>query len=297
MALPEQCANYDKINAALDGLGFPGINSSAMLWTRAYQPVAIPDAERVIPFIEEAFPTTFEMVKSAPKYSLQEYLGIAMLAGLQALHEGNYGIGAVYVLNHGGWEYIVTGRNKLRTSGNSSKHAEMDAIDAIESLRNGEQEYAGSVICRRRARDGEDRKLLVTSLDPCPMCRVRIQNHIIPIVLVGNPDPLAGSMIGDNVSQMPPLWPILMEKQGIQAALPNTTNPKDPLYVNPKYLPMIHAMFELNREAIDHEMGEIGFGGNTPAIIAEGIDVALQPIESAGQPYFHFGGFDNLLDK
>ncbi len=296
MATPEQHADFRKIDADLDRLGFSGINSQAMLWSPNISPVAIPAADRVIPFIEKAFPATFEMIKTSPAYSLQEYLGIAMLAGIQALHEGNYGIGAVYVLNHGGWEYIVTGRNKLRTSGDSSKHAEMDAIDAIESLRRGEDDYAGSVICRRKARDGEDRKFLVTSLDPCPMCRVRIQNHDIPIILVGNPD-ISGSMIGENALLMPPLWLMLLEKQGIRAYLPNTTNPNDSLYVNPKYLPMIMEMFDLNREEIDDEMGRMGFGSNTPAALARGLDLNIQQVVGSDEAFFKMGGFQELLNR
>lgn len=296
MATPEQHVDYDKIDTALAARGFPGVDSNALLWT-ATQHVPIPNAEKVIPFIEETFPIAYEMVREAPAYSLQEYLGLAMIAGLQALHEGNYGIGAVYVLNHDGWEYLVAGRNKLRTSGDSSTHAEMDAIDAVESLKRGENGYFENIICRRRARDGQDRKMLVTSLDPCPMCRVRIQNHLVPEVLVGNPDPIAGAMIGENREKMPPLWIFLLGEQKIQVSLPNTDNPDDPLYVDPKYLPLIQQMFEINREAIDAEMAQIGFGGNTPANIASGINRALEFKVDGGKPYFRFGAFGDLLDK
>ena len=260
--MSETLVRWDKIASNLKKKGFVDINPKNIL--PEINQDNILNAKKVIPFIEKALPQVVEMVNTAKEYSFQEYLGFAMVWGLKALSAGTYGIGAVYVVNHDGEEWVIAGRNGLRTDRDTSKHAEMDSIDAVESISRGEESYKDRVILKRKAKDNEDRTVLFTSLDPCPMCRVRIHNHNIPNVMVGNADPLAGAFIGENKEMMPPLWNMIMEAQGTKVMLANN-NPDDYAYVDPKYLPLIKKMFELNREDIDHELSEGGLTGGPKA--------------------------------
>lgn len=234
--------------------GYSGVNIQAILPPNPNFD-KIPNKTIIVPFIEDNLPKVVEMINTAKPYSFQEYLGYAMVWGMRALSQGTYGIGALYILNHEGQEWLIAGRNGLATDMDTSKHAEMDAIDAVESIARGEDTYKDRVILRRKARDDNDRKMIMTSLDPCPMCRVRIHNHNIPLVGVGNEDTFAGSMVGANADMMPPLWKIIMEAQGTQVTLAND-NPQNLAYIDPQYLPVVKQMFELNRDDIDRALKE-----------------------------------------
>ncbi len=278
MATERPRFDWNRFNSDMKERGYIGTNPQHIL--QEIDPKRIPKADVVVPFIKEALPQAAEMLQTAKPHSLQEYLGFAMLWGVEALSQGNYGIGAVYVLTHGGEEWIIAGRNGLVTDGDTSKHAEMDVIDAVESVARGERDYIDRVILRRKALDNESRKILVTSLDPCPMCRVRCHNHGVCRIMVGSADPPAGSFVGPNVEMMPPLWKIIMEAQGTQVDLAGIiTDPDDTHYINPKYLPLITQMFELNRAEIDKALKEGELNDVTAiATIAQGLR-SLFPIE------------------
>lgn len=246
--------NYKRINANIQQLGYPGVNAELIL-PPSLNFDKIPNKTIIVPFIEDNLPKVVEMINTAKPYSFQEYLGYAMVWGMRALSQGTYGIGALYILNHEGQEWLIAGRNGLATDMDTSKHAEMDAIDAVESIARGEDTYKDRVILRRKARDNDDRKMIMTSLDPCPMCRVRIHNHNIPLVGVGNEDTFAGSMVRANADMMPPLWKVIMEAQGTQVTLAND-DPKSLAYIDAQYLPIVKQMFELNRDAIDKALKE-----------------------------------------
>jgi len=252
MAAESPTFNWPKVFQQLNQRGY-AIDPHTIL--PETDPNRISNAVKVIPFIESALPEVVEMILTAKKYSFQEYLGYAVVWGLRALSQGNYGIGALYVFNYEGEEWLIAGRNGLVTDCDTSKHAEMDAIDAIESIARGEDTYKDRIVLRRKARDNENRKMLMTSLDPCPMCHVRILNHNIDLVGVGNEDKMSGSMVRENAEMMPPIWKIIRGIQGTIVTLAND-DPEDYSYVNPKYLPIVKQMFDLNREKIDQNLKE-----------------------------------------
>lgn len=262
--------SYGTIKANLVARGYGAIDPSKLI-PQPEKSHTIPNKEKVVPFIEENIPRVVEMIDKAKPYSFQEYLGYAMMWGMRTLSEGNYGIGALYIFNHQGEEWLIAGRNGLATDMDTSKHAEMDAIDAVESIARGEDSYKDRVILRRKAKDDESRKMIMTSLDPCPMCRVRIHNHNAPTVMVGLDDSIAGAFVGDNRNNMPPLWNIIMDVQGTRVSLASDDVNSDS-YVDPQYLPMIKQMFELNREDIDKALasGELS-NVSGPAMIAAGL--------------------------
>lgn len=262
--------NYRAIGENLSRMGYGAINPKALLpESKGFENIR--NKEAVVPFIENNLPRVVEMIDHAPKYSFQEYLGYAMMWGMKTLSEGNYGIGALYVFNHNGEEWLIAGRNGLVSDKDTSKHAEMDAIDAVESIARGEDIYKDRVILRRKAKDDQDRKMLMTSLDPCPMCRVRAHNHNIPRVMVGLDDQVAGAFVGENRKNMPPLWNIIMDIQGTKVSLANNDASSDS-FVESQYLPMIQQMFELNREDIDNALASGELSNITQyATIAQGL--------------------------
>ncbi|SRR6266566_145969 len=202
-------------------------------------------------YIAASTPKVAKMIETAPKYSFQEYLGLATKQALTALREGNYGIGAVYVFRQKGTEYVIGGRNGLISRADTHLHAEQDAIDAIESLARGETTYADRILSKREAPHEDTEKLLVTSLEPCPMCCARILTHKLDIVYIGSPDELGGAMLGGREMGLPPLWINLSREERLQVVTPNTDDPTSPAYVNQEHLGLPLEIFLSTREHID----------------------------------------------
>ena len=110
---------------------------------------------------------------------------------LDAVREGNYGVGAVIAAESGA--VLVRAHNQVfEPAFRSDGHAEMIAISLLE----GEHPdiAPGSLT-------------LYVSLEPCPMCLSRLKLAGIGKVRYLSPDP-AGGMVHRHES-MPPIWRLL----------------------------------------------------------------------------------------
>jgi cytosine deaminase len=107
---------------------------------------------------------------------------------LQAVATGNYGVGAILV--DGAGQVLVQGHNQIFSPHfRSDRHAEMVVLDDWEDA-------------RPNAARGP--LTLYTSVEPCPMCLVRLSTSAVHRVLFAAPD-LPGGMV-HRLTNLPPFW-------------------------------------------------------------------------------------------
>lgn len=218
--------------------------------------------------IAKSRPLAKELFVTSKPYSPQEYLSLAINEGLSALEDGNYGIGAVYVLRHEGTEYVLGGHNKLRSHKSSHPHAEEDVIDTMEAIERGEQDALSHVILVRPAPVPNTQRILVTSLEPCIGCVRRIATHKLDEVIIGAEDSKAGAMLGGR-EKLPGRWPEWMEK--VKKTVADFDNPESDNYIDPKYRDLIWKTFLINVAEIDREMETQGLAGGGLGVAAQAL--------------------------
>jgi cytosine deaminase len=132
-------------------------------------------------------------------YVLQEacrddpYALLVCALALQAVGEGNSGIGCVIVDAGGGG--VAYGHNRVfYPYFRSDLHGEMDTMDTFEDM---------------RLDDAPGDLTLMSSLEPCPMCMVRIVTAGIGTVLYMARDELWG--MTEDREKLPPIWKDLSE--------------------------------------------------------------------------------------
>ena len=127
----------------------------------------------------------------------------ALREACDAAVEGNYGIGAIIIDSQG--RTVARGHNRVFSPHfNSSKHAEMDVIDAYEQL----------CLTQDRSSEGD---ILITTLEPCPMCFCRIiTSHINTVYFASDDEP--GGMVHLK-HQLPQVWQDIATGQGLKAQL------------------------------------------------------------------------------
>ena len=125
---------------------------------------------------------------------------IAVSEAIEAAFEGNAAIGVLLIDPSG--EIIARDHNRMfRPRFRSDFHAEMVLLTAFEDA-NHDADLIGHT--------------LVSSLEPCEMCMIRIVNSGVTNVLYVSPDVGKGSMTGPN--SLAPHWARLAEHQHFAAA-------------------------------------------------------------------------------
>jgi cytosine deaminase len=127
-------------------------------------------------------------------------LGIIVIRqALISLKEGSGGIGACLVDERTG-KLVATGRNRqYRPYFRSDLHAEMDLLTRYEDWlrkKGGKASGADPRDC--------DGLVLVSSVEPCPMCLTRIINAGIKKMVYVSPDEMGGMV--SRMDQLPPFW-------------------------------------------------------------------------------------------
>jgi len=108
---------------------------------------------------------------------------------LEAVNAGNFGIGAILIDGCGG--AVALGRNEVfNPYFRSDRHAEMVVMDAFEDAHLEFKKLDGYV--------------LYTSLEPCPMCLVRLITSGVKKVLFGASDAAGG--MAHKLNDLPPFW-------------------------------------------------------------------------------------------
>ncbi len=156
------------------------------------------------------------------KQTAEEYFTMLLNKGIEARKEGNYGIAAALVLRSGDTEVIVFGKNTVFSEQNPHGHAEMNAVrNAVEAMRDDNKRdaliNADDMIVRESSKEGSE-TLLVTTLEPCPMCTVgSVISAKIDKVLIGIKDEYAGAMQEDRLASLAPLWASTARDQGLKS--------------------------------------------------------------------------------
>ncbi|HMB31555.1 MAG TPA: deaminase [Desulfohalobiaceae bacterium] len=132
-------------------------------------------------------------------YKDDPYGLMVVKAALKALKEGSGGIGACLV-NATSGEVVEYGRNRQYTDYfRSDLHAEMDLLNR----------YENRVKKRNKRKKGWNPRdcqelVLVTSVEPCPMCLTRIINAGIKTMLYVVEDKQGGMV--SRMEYLPPFW-------------------------------------------------------------------------------------------
>lgn len=134
-----------------------------------------------------------------PAFSDDRYGLLVVKAALQSLKEGSGGIGACLVDSTSG-RVVEYGRNRqFSPHFRSDLHGEMDLLNR----------YEDRVKKTTSPLDGQDPRacknlVLVTSVEPCPMCLTRIINSGIKTVLYVVADEEGG--MATRIDHLPPFW-------------------------------------------------------------------------------------------
>jgi tRNA(adenine34) deaminase len=167
----------------------------AALLLVAFQAWAGADADPSLAAIE----ARLLKLRPHPEYKDDGFGIIVIKQALVSLKEGSGGIGACLVDEKNG-TVVVTGRNRqYRPYFRSDLHAEMDLLTRYEDwLRKKGGKTSGG---DPRDCDG---LVLVSSVEPCPMCLTRIINAGIKKMIYVTPDE-SGGMVS-RMNQLPPFW-------------------------------------------------------------------------------------------
>jgi tRNA(adenine34) deaminase len=169
-----------------------------VLMLLGFHPAAAPAAESRPEELAE-IEARIEKLRPDPAFQDDRYGLIAVNEALTSLKEGSGGIGACLVHERTG-EVVCTGRNRqYRPYFRSDLHAEMDLLNRYEDwLRKmgGRTSGADPRNCAHL--------VLVSSVEPCPMCLTRIINSGIKKLVYVTPDERGGMV--SRMDRLPPFW-------------------------------------------------------------------------------------------
>ena len=124
-----------------------------------------------------------------PEYPDDSYAWFANILALKSVDSGNYGVGSVMV--NSGSEIVATGQNLVFSpTFRSDLHSEMVALNYFEAENPEITNLKGYTF--------------YTSLEPCPMCLIRLISSGINKIHYVASDPIGGMVNG--ISLLPPLW-------------------------------------------------------------------------------------------
>jgi tRNA(Arg) A34 adenosine deaminase TadA len=124
-----------------------------------------------------------------PEHPDDGYAWLACTLALEGVAGDNFGVGAILVGRDG--QVVAWGHNQVfHPHFRSDRHAEMVVLEGWEDGRR-EVPWPGGLT-------------LYTSLEPCPMCLVRLCNADVQSVLFAAADSIGG-MVG-RLDSLPPVW-------------------------------------------------------------------------------------------
>jgi len=147
----------------------------------------------------EAIEARVSQLRPHPDYKDDEFGIIVVRQALISLKEGSGGIGACLV-DEASRTVVATGRNRqFKPYFRSDMHAEMDLLTRYENWlrkKGGKDSDADPRDCSGL--------VLVSSVEPCPMCLTRIINAGIKKMVYVTPDETGGMV--SRMDQLPPFW-------------------------------------------------------------------------------------------
>jgi tRNA(Arg) A34 adenosine deaminase TadA len=137
----------------------------------------------------------------SPEYPDDLYAWITDVIALRSVNSGNYGVGSIMVDSRN--EIVALGQNLVFSpTFRGDLHAEMVALNHFE------EENPQITNLKRFT--------FYTSLEPCPMCLIRLISSGINRVHYVASDPIGGMVNG--ITLFPPLWKELSEPQLFKTA-------------------------------------------------------------------------------
>lgn len=124
-------------------------------------------------------------------------------ASREAIAAGDYGIAATLLVRAGGREVRATAANAVFSTGDPSAHAEVRALRAAQAALTG-RTLDGSTIVWGPAPHNRTEIVLVTSLEPCPICCCCLATAAVDRVVIAHPDPRAGALLSPQ--RLPIRW-------------------------------------------------------------------------------------------
>jgi tRNA(Arg) A34 adenosine deaminase TadA len=192
---------------------------------------------------------------SRPTRLLDYFLELVPRA-LAARARGDYGIAAVVVLRWGTFEFAAFGENRMFSACDPQAHAEMQAIELVRDFVSNPTE--GDVILRQQLDAVTSAEsLLLSSVEPCPMCTTAILNSGIESVAFAVPDEQGGAIGPEHIVRIAPAF------QGIAAKRPNLVRgisdvAGDRFFVPPELVAFFQDLFLFQREELDRRIEETG---------------------------------------
>lgn len=143
----------------------------------------------------------FAAYRPRPEYPDDAYIWLTGILALTSLTKGNFGIGSILVNDIG--DVIIQGHNEIFTPYfRSDRHAEMVVMNRFEKTYPEAQDLTGYT--------------LYTSLEPCPMCLVRLSSAGIANILFAAFDEEGGMV--HNMQSLPPFWKVLAQRKKFMQA-------------------------------------------------------------------------------
>jgi tRNA(Arg) A34 adenosine deaminase TadA len=123
------------------------------------------------------------------EYADDKYIWLTNILALRAIVHYNFGVGSVLIDLYG--NIVVQGHNEvLNPYFRSDRHAEMVVMDTFEDVHRGINKKKNYI--------------LYTSLEPCPMCLIRLITSDINTVLYAASDSRGGMV--HKMQHVPPFW-------------------------------------------------------------------------------------------
>jgi len=123
------------------------------------------------------------------EYPDDSYIWLTNILALRAIDHGNFGVGCVLIDVNA--NIVVQGHNEVfNPYFRSDRHAEMVVMDKFEDVHRGINK--------------KENYTLYTSLEPCPMCLIRLITSDINTVLHAASD-IMGGMV-HKMQNVPPFW-------------------------------------------------------------------------------------------
>jgi tRNA(Arg) A34 adenosine deaminase TadA len=214
--------------------------------------------------------------------SVEEYFLILLLRAVAAAQRGDYGIAAALVIPAGARHTVSIGASTIRSSADPTGHAEIGAIRAVTGRAGFQFAEAGHVYepfesplatassgAERFERDASfnaDHPVLLTTLEPCPMCTVAILNAGISEVLIASPDELGGALAPSRLERLSPIWRDLAAAHGLTvrflAESPISSSESD---LRAQLVHWLEAVFSCSRPAADAWIAAGGVLGHCAA--------------------------------
>lgn len=263
---------------------------------------------RMPSFSEDASGYLPSSLATTAPYTASEYFTALLGRAIQAVADGDYGIGAALVVRYPDIELVSLARNTIISTGDPLGHAETNAIRQFHAFlglssaaraRNAlpwtdpvsAAESRGGIFvrpapatlpCQNAGEAGE--AAIYTTLEPCPMCTVAILNSRISKVIITVPDEEGGALAPRRLARLPAIFPRVAASQGLRVAFTSDSEDGAPDTFVPEPLSMLlHRAFLETREECDAQMEKgILFGPGTHSKLSTLVDRDLTA--TSGQP-------------